>query len=421
MNALDRIRFGLEGVMVHRARSLLTMLGIIFGVGAVIAMMAIGEGAREETLRQIQRIGATTMYVRSVKLVGEPLAEARRALSPGLSPGDVEAMRLATPAIEVAVPFAPVPKQTVRFKGRQLRTRVVGTSHELPRITRRTPRLGRFLTARDLEVRNPVAVIGDGVARQLGVYDPLGRTLRIGRVLFTIVGVMPRPEDEKLSEGVRLKDRDGDRAVFLPVTLALECFPGTKGAESSEDDPVYAPYDEVVLKVDAVESLAPVQQLLERLLRRRHRNVEDTHLVVPLDILRQSQRTQEIFNMVMAMIAGLSLLVGGIGIMNIMLANVSERTREIGVKRALGSSQHEIMVEFLSEAVTLSVLGGLFGVVLGVGIAGAVSLALGWETRVTLASVGFAFGVSAGVGVVFGIVPARVAARMDPLQALRYE
>ena len=420
MNLVDRVMMGAEGVLLHRGRSALTMLGIIFGVGAVIAMMAIGAGAREETRRRIEQVGATTVFVRSLRLSGEQLKEAKRALSPGLSMGDVEAMRRVV-GVEAVVPFAPVPGHGVRFKGGQLRARVVGTSEDYPLVTRRHPRMGRWLTARDLETRAPVCVIDDGVARELGRHDPLGRVLRIGRVLHTIVGVMPRAEDEALDPGVKLKDRDSGRAVWIPATGALEVFFGEKGPESSEEDPAFAPLDEVVLKVGGTAQLEAVEAFLRNLLRRRHRGVQDAEVVVPLEILRQSQRTQDIFNLVMAMIAGLSLLVGGIGIMNIMLANVSERTKEIGVKRAIGASANEVMAEFLVEAVTLSILGGLLGVVLGWAIAMGVSLVLGWETYVTAGSVCFAFGVSASVGVVFGFWPAREAARLDPIQALRYE
>jgi putative ABC transport system permease protein len=412
---------GMEGVLLHRGRSALTMLGIIFGVGAVIAMMAIGAGAREETRRRIEQVGATTVFMRAIRLTGEQLAEAHRALSPGLGPEDLEAARRATEAIVAAAPMAPVAGQVVRFKGRQLRARVVGTTHELPAITRRFPRLGRFLTRRDVELRRPVCVLDAGVARELGRHDPLGRIVRIGRQLFTIVGVMPAAEDEALDPGVKLKDRDAGRAVYVPVTCAMETFLAKGKPETSEDDPNFAPLDEAVLKVGDTGDLEGVQALLEAILRRRHRGVEDTQIVVPLDILRQSQRTQEIFNLVMAMIAGLSLLVGGIGIMNIMLANVSERTREIGVKRALGASAREVMGEFLIEAVTLSLLGGLLGIALGWGISASVAYFLGWETYVTADAVLFAFGVSAAVGVTFGFFPARVAARLDPIQALRYE
>ena len=421
MNFLDRLRMGMEGVLLHRGRSALTMLGIIFGVGAVIAMMAIGAGAREETRRRIEQVGATTVFLRAIRLSGEQLAEAHRALSPGLGPGDLAAARRATDAIVGVAPMAPVAGQVVRFKGRQLRARVVGTSHELPAITRRYPRLGRFLTQRDVELRRPVCVLDAGVARELGRHDPLGRVVRIGSQLFTIVGVMPAAEDEALDPGVKLKDRDAGRAVYVPVSNALEAFSSKGKPESSEEDPNFAPLDEAVLKVRSTDDLEGVQVLLEAILKRRHRGVEDTQVVVPLDILRQSQRTQEIFNLVMAMIAGLSLLVGGIGIMNIMLANVSERTREIGVKRALGASAREVMGEFLIEAVTLSLLGGLLGIALGWGISASVAYFLDWETYVTAEAVAFAFGVSAAVGVTFGFFPARVAARLDPIQALRYE
>jgi putative ABC transport system permease protein len=397
------------------------MLGIIFGVGAVIAMMAIGEGAREETRRRIEQVGATTVFIRSIRLSGEQLEEAKRSLSPGLSMGDVEALERAGAALKAVAPFAPVPNHKARFKGRQLRARIVGTNQFYPVVTRRRPRLGRWLTGRDLDLRRPVCVIDDGVARELGRHDPLGRTLRLGQLLYTVVGVMPRSEDESLDPGVKLKDRDSDRAIWIPVTNALETFFGKTKPESSEDDPSFAPLDEVVLEVESTDQLRAVDGLLRSLLKRRHRGVEDTEVVIPLDILRQSQRTQEIFNLVMAMIAGLSLLVGGIGIMNIMLANVSERTREIGVKRAIGASANEVMGEFLIEAIALSVLGGLLGIVLGWSISAAVSYGLGWETYVTPGAVLFAFGVSAGVGITFGFFPARVAAQLDPIQALRYE
>lgn len=421
MNGLDRIQMGMEGVFLHRGRSALTMLGIIFGVGAVIAMMAIGAGAKEETRRQIEKVGATTIFLRSIRLSGEQLKEAKRSLSPGLSSKDVDAIRELGPAVDTVVPFAPVPKAQVRFKGRQLRARVLGTTESVPLVTRARPRLGRFLTQRDLLTENRVCVLDAGVARELGRHDPIGRTLRIKGKLFTIVGVLPGAEAAALDPGVKLKDRDGGRAIYIPLSVALRHFPGIPNAESSEEDPLFAPLDEVVVQARSKQDLYPLAEALRGLLARRHRKVEDLEVIVPLDILLQSQKTQDIFNLVMAMIAGLSLLVGGIGIMNIMLANVSERTKEIGIKRAIGSSAREVMGEFLTEAVTLSVLGGLFGVGLGFAIAKIVSLSLGWETIVTTESVAFAFGVSATVGIVFGFFPARVAAQMDPIKCLRYE
>ncbi len=420
MTWLDRIRMGLEGVLLHRGRSALTMLGIIFGVGAVIAMMAIGAGAREETKRRIEQVGATTIFLRAIRLSGDQLSEAKRSLSPGLCWQDLKTLADASEDVEGLVTMAPI-TEGVRFKGHQLRARVVGTSQDLPWITRRYPRTGRFLTQRDLDLRRPVCVLDSGVAEELKEHDPVGRTLRIGRQIYTIIGVMPAAEDAALDPGVKLKDRDGSRSVFIPITNALETFPATAEATSSEEDYSFAPLDEAVLKMKDTSQLLAMKNLLERYFKRAHRSVKDTEIVVPLEILRQSQQTQDLFNLVMVMIAGLSLLVGGIGIMNIMLANVSERTREIGVKRALGASAQEVMFEFLIEAVALSILGGLLGIVLGWAIAAGVAYRLGWETYVTWDAVTIAFGVSASVGIAFGFFPARVAARLDPIEALRYE
>jgi putative ABC transport system permease protein len=221
--------------------------------------------------------------------------------------------------------------------------------------------------------------------------------------------------------GTVLKDRDVERDVYFPLPLALSGFPRLVDSTDSFSDPTYHRIRQLIVQVDSTDHVLTAKKLVERILRRRHGQSDDFEIVAPLEVLEQSRRTQEIFNLVMVLIAGLSLVVGGIGIMNIMLVSVRERTREIGLRRAVGATQPDILAQFLMEAIVISVAGGLMGIVVGMAISACVGALLGWPTVTTVASILMAFGVSAGVGVLFGLFPARTAAELDPIEALRHE
>ncbi len=419
------ISIGIHGLLLHKLRSLLTMLGIIFGVAAVIAMLAIGAGARQATLRQIEAYGADTIYVKSRKLVGDSLRDAKRAGSAGLSLQDVAYLKAACSFIVDAAPQTLLDNK-VSAGGREPRSNVVGVDPAYLRLTRQVLAEGRPIGPGDLESGRRVAVLAPALARALFAHrSPIGEVIQIGYQPYRVVGVLAdltgAEADAAEKGGVKVRTRDSSRDVYIPITAALEYFSKIRDTADSDKDPTYHKVSEVIVQVQSMEILLPAKRIIAKVLKRLHRDREDFELIVPLEILEQSRKTQDIFNLVMALIASLSLLVGGIGIMNIMLASVTERTREIGIRRSLGASQRDILGQFLVEATMISLTGGLLGIIGGFAMAQAVRLFLGWETVTTLSSIVLAVGVSCAVGVIFGFFPARSAARMDPITALRYE
>ncbi|MBI4863296.1 MAG: ABC transporter permease [Candidatus Riflebacteria bacterium] len=424
---------GLAGLTTHMTRSLLTMLGIIVGVAAVIAMMAIGSGAKEETRRQIEAYGATTLFVRSVKLPQEKLQKAKRALSVGLAVSDGEYLQEIFPFVVGVAPEAMFDEK-IRYRGREPKGQLVGVDPRYFSLTGQQTTRGRLLLQQDVDEFRRVCVLGPQLARELFVQeDALGKSVRVGSLRLTVVGVTrrsmdqhdegaPRPGQQGQGNGaLAIKSREVARDLYIPISLMLTAFPRFKENSDSDADPTYHRIKELIVKVDRPQSVAVAKQAITKVLLRRHGQADDFEVVAPLEILEQSKKAQEIFNLVMALIAGLSLVVGGIGIMNIMLATVTERTREIGVRRAMGATQMDILIQFLMEATVISVTGGLLGIVMGVGIARIVGIVLGWRTITTVFSIALAFGVSVVVGILFGLFPARVAAQMDPIAALRYE
>jgi putative ABC transport system permease protein len=257
-----------------------------------------------------------------------------------------------------------------------------------------------------------VCVIGADVEHDLfGQGNAINRRIRIEDSWFTVVGVMQQKKVRKTGQNV-IAVRDINKDIYIPIGTALKRF-----TDADRPDMV----DEIAVRVDDEDQVMPIADVLKRLLARTHHAAKDYEIVIPAELLAQSQRTQRLFNVIMGSIAAISLLVGGIGIMNIMLASVTERTREIGIRRAVGASRSDVLSQFLNETVLVSVAGGLVGIVLGVIMAKVINLFAGWETVISLAGVVVAFGISAGVGIVFGLYPARKAAELDPIDALRYE
>ena len=435
---LEGFKIGLAGLVAHKTRSGLTMLGIIVGVAAVIAMTAIGNGAREETRRQIEAFGATTLFVRATRIPKEQLTTAKQQLSEGLAVSDGAFLKTAFAFVRAVAPEA-MGDQKVSYKGREPKAQAVGVGPEYFGLTRMRVSRGRVILPEDLEDNRRVCVLGSRLARELFVQeDALGKAVRVGPLRLTVVGVLKHAEGgggaDPAAKGsaaagspgpgggapaATVKDRDADRDLYLPLPLALTSFWRHRSTDDSFVDPTYHRIRELIVQVDSVDDVRLAKDAIAKVLTRRHGGQEDCEVVAPLEILEQSQRAQEIFNLVMALIAGLSLVVGGIGIMNIMLATVTERTREIGVRRALGATRSDIMVQFLMEALVIAVTGGLAGIALGIGIARLVRAVLGWATLTTLSSIVLAFGVSAAVGILFGLFPARIAAYKDPIAALR--
>jgi putative ABC transport system permease protein len=407
----DSISIGVKGLLLRKLRSLLSTLGIIFGVAAVIAMISIGEGAKREAIEQIKLLGTNNIRIKQLQLTGQKREEAERRFSSGLTYHDAILIQESLPALLGVTPLKFVDAE-VRFEGRQGIAQVVGVTSEYEEVTNFRVAEGRFITPFDFTDSKNVCILGFEVKEELfGYRDALGAVVRIGEGLFTVVGIM---EAKTIREGrtAAIKVRNINRDVYIPITTALKRFPRTGEASSIE---------EIAVRVAQAEDLSPTARLLKDVLGQRHRGVEDYEVMVPEELLAQAQRTQRIFNVIMGSIAGISLLVGGIGIMNIMLANVSERTREIGIRRAIGATKGDILAQFLIETVLICLTGGAIGIFLGFGMAKAITLYARWETGFSLASVLIAFGTSATVGLLFGLFPARRAAQLDPMQTLRFE
>lgn len=405
------VAIGLRGLLLRKVRSLLSTVGIVFGVAAVVSMMSIGEGARREAIEQIRLLGTNNVRVVHVQLPGEMAIDAERLASRGLTYDDALLIRETLPALVTVAPLRFVNSE-VRYRERHRVGQVVGTTPEYPRVTDSAIRAGRFIVELDLVGAKNVCVLGADVKDELfGPQDPLGAHMRLGEEWFTVVGVMePRVVRQGKAAAINLRPINQD--IYIPLTTALRRF-------SSAGDP--SGIEEVAVRVTRAEQVPEIAGVIREILRGTHRGAQDFQVTVAAELLAHVEQTQRIFNVVMGSIAGISLLVGGIGIMNIMLANVSERTREIGIRRAIGATKNDILGQFLIETVLVSLVGGAIGILLGIGLAQAITQYAGWATGFSPVSVLIAFGTSASVGFIFGLFPARRAAELDPVQALRFE
>ena len=411
MRIWENIQIGFTGLLAHKLRALLTMLGIIFGVGAVVAMLSIGEGARLEALKQIELMGMNNIIVQDAELEEEELVEARAGFSQGLTEADASAIEAVIPQVIAAIPLRR-DETKVQFGSHSLKVNLIGSTPYYLGAQNLTVVAGRFPNWDDLSGNRKVCAIGNGVKRELFPFsDPLGKDIKINEQWFRIVGVMAA-KDVSIRKIGGYQVRDFNQDVIVPLSCSKQYFPR---------NPMESPLEQIIIKMEGETDIRAVGDVLRRMLFRRHHEQDDFSVIIPEELLRQSQATQRIFNIVMGAIAGISLLVGGIGIMNIMLSSVLERTREIGIRRAVGARKTEIMSQFLIESVVLSFSGGVIGVVLGAALAKVITFYAGWITIVSLYSVFTAFGVASGVGLIFGLYPARRAANLHPIEALRYE
>ncbi len=426
---------GLDGLRAHRVRSVLTALGIIFGVAAVIAMLSIGEGARLEALDQIRLMGVNNVLIRSKDPSPSGVKEARMNFSAGLNALDADAIAEVCPGVDQVV--ANWEKTaTALYQSEHKEVKVIGTTPAFLPVFGYRLSEGRFLNADHMAAQANVCVIGTDVKNTLFHFeDPVGKSLKVDDQWYSVIGVMARQmAPEKKVGGLEIRNLNMD--IYIPLTTAqakmerylnvgggnVRFFGGGVFVSTTDKTPV--PRDllnQLTVKVGSESSIDQVTAVIRRLLARRHYGVDDYEIIVPEALVRQSQKTQQIFNIVMGAIAGISLLVGGIGIMNIMLASVLERTREIGVRRAVGATRTDVLGQFLFEATFLSVVGGIVGIALGFLLTTMITLYAGWRTVVSLAAVLAAFSVSAAVGIAFGYYPARKAAYQSPIESLRYE
>ena len=408
---IDAFAVALESLAEHKLRTTLTMLGMMFGVGAVVAMLSIGAGAEREALALIERLGTRNVVVRAKTYKPEELQEIRKK-SLGLSLRDVEALHEAVPGVQYAAPRVELEPYKVLAAGAKTEAKVFGVSHRHTELTPLPIVEGRMLDTRDETHHAQVCVFGAGVRRDLfGGEAALARTLKIDDLWCEVIGVLARDDAAASSvQGVAVASTD--REIYLPYTTALRKF---------ERDALKSPLAEIVVRLAPEAPAGETGAVIGTLLDRLHGGTRDFEIVVPEALLRHSRETQRLFNLVMGLIAGISLLVGGIGIMNIMLATVLEQTREIGVRRAVGARRRDIRFQFLVTAFSLAMLGGVLGVAMGLGIARVVATYADWPTVVTTWSVALSLGVSVFVGVASGLYPAMRAARLDPIQALHAE
>jgi len=394
------LRLGVRSLRLHKLRSGLSILGVVFGVSAVVAMSSVGEGARRETLAQIGALGIDTVTVRGRRGAEGPPA--------GLRLVDAESMRRVVPGVTAVAPVR-VATLEAEAGGRRAEAIAIGTTPPFREAARLDLAAGRFLADLDVSDRKRIAVLGASLARALfPLGSPLGERFRLGGDWYDVVGVLEGRASPR-GRGSAIRSRDLNRAVVVPLP-ALD-----RGADPRPDG-----IDEVVLRVASPEQVMPAAAVTRSLLGRVGGG-DDLEILVPREILRQRERAQRTFNVVTGAVAGISLLVGGIGIMNIMLASVAERMREVGIRRALGARRRDVAAQFLTESALLTVAGGVIGG--GLGVAGSIAIQrfAGWPTAIHPWMLVVALLVALTVGIGFGLYPAWHAARLEPMEALRRE
>ncbi|MFN3801905.1 ABC transporter permease [Belliella pelovolcani] len=425
----------LEAVFANRLRSFLTALGIIFGVAAVIAMLAIGNGAQQEIMEQIKLVGVNNIVIQPIveqveENVGQEsdLESERKRFSPGLRLIDVESIQKTIPNIEKLSPEVVLETHVV-YGGIRRSAKLVGITPAYFDVLDFRLEEGKLFSEVNKIKGDPVCIIGKAVQRKFFPKEnPIGKKIKSGNQWLEVIGIM---EERLVSEQSisKLGIRDFNMDVYIPIQSMLVRFKNRdlvtgfdlEDEETTQRNVNYHQLDKLVVQVGESEALKPTAEVISKLLARSHNGVVDFEITIPELLLKQQQRTQNIFNIVLGAIAGISLLVGGIGIMNIMLASVMERIKEIGLRLSLGAKKSDIVNQFLFESIMISVSGGLIGVILGVVLAYLVSIFGDFPTVVSFTSIVLSFGVAATVGLIFGIAPAQKAASQDPITSLRYE
>lgn len=425
------VRLAVRNLLLHKLRSFLTMLGTILGVGSVIAMLAIGEGSKREAVEQIRQLGATNVIIRSIKpsdaddgssLTSSSPQQSSRVLQYGLQHQDFERLTSVLPMIEKAVPISLVRRNAQHERHRIRNARILGTTPDYLGVKNLEIRRGRFVVSSDLRTMSNIVVLGAGAAKRLFVFaDPIGEYVLLGNTAFRVVGVLNTQATGSATPGAIGKD-DFNNDLYIPLSAARARFGELQMIiRSGSTQFERTQLNEITLTVETEDAVSEIAALARKVLRKTHPAGDDFEIQVPLELLLQAEREKRIWNIVLGSIGGISLLVGGVGIMNIMLATVTERTREIGIRRALGAKQRDITIQFLVETIVLSSTGGLLGIVVGVGIPISVTIALEIQTALSWWSILLAFSISVAIGIVFGLYPARRAALMDPIEALRHE
>jgi putative ABC transport system permease protein len=412
---LPELRLGLENLRAHKLRSLLTMLGMIFGVAAVVAMLSIGAGAQQEVMAFIEQLGVRNLIVEAREAPDSQTLQKVRKLSAGLSFKDLRVIQSNIEHISAA-------SARKRFTPSKLMPKplggdtpiVYGITPAYATIANLKVATGRFFDDAETSAAAPVAVLGEAASAALfGTDDPIGRYVKVNDQWFRVIGVAG-PQLTVQSDVAGIPAQDRNNIIYVPLYSSVFRLEDGQSAQKDEIDGIY-------LQMNQGSDITGAAAMIRGILDVAHRGAGDFTIISPAELLAEQRRTQRIFEMVMVAIASISLLVGGIGIMNIMLASVLERTREIGVRRAIGARQRDVVRQFLIETTIISLTGGVAGILTGVGLSQLIGVLAGWSTIVTTSSIVLAFGVSVAIGIVFGLYPAVRASRLDPVKALHYE
>ena len=413
------LKLGIKSLWMHRLRSTLTALGIIFGVSSVIAMLAIGEGASQDAQEKIAQLGSHNIIIKTTKpSEGQSTVEQQTLQEYGLTYNDAERFRSAIPNVQVIVPNRRFSQQA-QYRTSRISVEVIGTVPWYPEISSVRTKYGRFLSATDMQYKRGICVVDEKLINDLfGFDDPMGQDIKIASDYYRVVGIISEATTTTKGGNNAGANLGG---IYIPLNtvqnrfgeMSIEMSAGTRTIERVE-------LQEIIIKVEDIKQVPGTRQSVQTLMNRFHKK-NDFEIIVPLELMRQAKDFQRIFTIVLGSIAAISLIVGGIGIMNIMLATVSERTREIGIRRALGAKKRDIIFQFLSETLILTLSGGVLGIILGSTIPYLVTLYGHMRTVITPTSLFLAFGISAAVGITFGLYPAYRAANMDPIESLRHE
>jgi putative ABC transport system permease protein len=422
----NTVALALRNLTLHKLRVLLTILGLIFGVSSVIAMLAIAEGASAEAQRQIAELGATNVIVHSSKPIDDvnpskQQNEENFILKYGLTYKDFDRIVETIPTVTGATPLREF-RQNLRHEAQEIEGRVVGVNPDFLRLTNQHMAKGRFIGDSDLFYLANVVVIGSEVSEKLFPFgDPVGKSIRIGQNHFYRIIGLTEKKAASAGTGSSLAAQDFNKDVYIPLTTDRARFGEVLSAEKSGSFTVERiELSQVTVAVNSMQNVKRTAEAIESMLNQFH-PTKDFTITVPLELLEKAEATKRIFNLVLGSIASISLLVGGIGIMNIMLATVSERTREIGIRRALGAKRRDIIQQFLIETTVMSGSGGIIGVVLGLSVPPVVARLSGIPVVISPWSPIVAFLIAVMTGIVFGVYPARRAAMLDPVEALRNE
>ncbi|AEV32367.1 ABC-type antimicrobial peptide transport system, permease component [Owenweeksia hongkongensis DSM 17368] len=435
---LSNLRIAMNALWDNKVRSILTALGIIFGVAAVITMLAIGKGAQEEILSQIKLVGVNNIEIKpvveqsEVEVGVEQGQENNKKFSKGLDLKDANSIQKVIPSVSNISPEIILDTYVIN-NGIQRTAKLIGVTPSFFEISNIGLRKGRMFTNYQLEHADAVCIIGSGIAKKFFTGgEALGKELKCGSQWLTVVGIT---EDiavtQKAKENLGIRDYNMD--IYTPINTMLvryedrgKLIADQGGNWDDEDENAntnfnYHQVDRMVVQVEESELLSSSAEIISRMLKRRHNDQVDFEIMIPEHLLQQQQKTKDIFNLVLSAIAGISLLVGGIGIMNIMLASVLERTREIGTRMAIGARKNDIISQFLFEALLISLSGGVIGIILGIAGSFSISQFSEIETIVSPFAILISFGVASATGLIFGISPARKAAMQNPVESLRYE